>query len=93
MTEPTPDNSGVSYRYFNLGLITPVRVKFNDAGHKINAEVPDPETQDLRMQPTLMSRLEKSPDTTEIDKETFDQMCKDIYAGKKGNGWDLRFPA
>lgn len=92
MTDRTPDHSDISYKYYTLGENAPVRVKFNEAGLKINAEVPDPETQSLKIQTTLLSRLEKSSDTQEIDQETFDQMCKDIYAQANNNGRNHRFP-
>lgn len=90
MTDHKTESSEFSYKYFTLGTENPVRVKFNQAGHQINAEVPDPETQDLKIQTTLLSRLATSPDATEIDRDTFDQLCRDIYGQKKNNGQELR---
>ena len=80
-----------SYRYFTLGQNNPVRVKLNAEGQEVNAEVPDPETQKLKIQTTMLSRLAVSPDTQEITSDTFNRMCQDVYSQKKSfNGGAMR---
>lgn len=86
MTEQT-----FSYRYFTLGTNNPVRVKLNAQGQAVNAEVPDPETQNFKIQTTLLSRLAESPDTQEIDHTSFQALCQSVFSQKKNhNGGELK---
>ena len=72
-----------SFKYFTLGSSNPVRVRFNDAGERVKAETPDPETGGFKNRTTLLSRLAESPDAEEIDRGTFERLCDTIYAKKK----------
>lgn len=65
----------MSYRYYLLGETLPVRVIFNEAGLKVGAETPDRRTGDLIAQPTLLSRIEQSPEVQEISEAEFQRRC------------------
>lgn len=75
-------DSKYTYKYFTLGSDNPVRVVFNDAGQKIGAEIPDPQTGDFEKDATFLSRLETSPDAQEIDQKKFKELCVGIYSKK-----------
>lgn len=65
-----------SHRYYLLGNSFPVRVILNADGLKIGAEAPDPENGCLVIRNSLLSRLERSPEVAEIDKDDFERRCR-----------------
>lgn len=76
-------SQNVSYKYFLLGDTVPVRVTFNERGLKMGAETPDPEVKDLKLNMSMLSRLEQSYEVDEIDHGRFDALCNEIYSKKK----------
>lgn len=71
-----------SYKYYLLGDTLPVRVTYNERGLKLGAEIPDAATGALRIQTTLLSKLETSHEVDEIDLSAFDARCRDVYTKK-----------
>ncbi len=65
------------YEYYLLGGVTPVRVAFDKAGRKMNAEVPDAASPNgLRHDGTYLSRLRESDQVEAIDENAFEaQSC------------------
>jgi hypothetical protein len=81
------DNNDIhSYQYFLLGERVPVRVPLDEDGLRMGAESPDPQTGELVIKNTLLSRLDQSPEVEEITQEKFDEICD----GLKKNRPDLR---
>ncbi len=76
------EKDAYTYKYFILGNVRPIRVAFNDKGHKVGAQVPNEATQDLEWDTELLSRLEKSHEVEEINQEKFETMCADILSKK-----------
>lgn len=77
------------YKYYLLGDSVPVKLFLAaDTGLKAGAQIPDGARGQLRFAHDYMSRLEQSPEVTEIDEETFNNKCAELYAKKNGN----RFP-
>jgi hypothetical protein len=83
------ENQGHTHEYYLLGDTVPVRVTLGRTGTPIGAEVPDPETGELVIKNTVMSRLDQSWEVEQISKERFEELCG---AGVKKNRPDKRAP-
>ena len=66
------------YKYYKIGDSNPVRVAYNDAGLKIGAERYDPEKDLMVPKATLLSVIERNPDSEEIDQTHFDKICEGL---------------
>lgn len=66
--------TAVSYEYFILGSVVPIRVTCNQRGGWISAERPDDVTGELIIAHTLMSRLRDNWEVEEIDADRFEQL-------------------
>jgi hypothetical protein len=77
------ENSDRQHKYYSLAGIMPIRVTFNGQnGLRLGAEVPDASTGKLRFENTMLSRLDSSDETSEIDEGTFENLCQKIYSKK-----------
>ncbi len=74
--ERMTNNRPARYEYFLLGDTRPVRIAYSERGFKMGAETPDRETGELKIEHTLMSRIEQSWEVEEIDAETFEKLCR-----------------
>lgn len=61
----------MSYKYYVLGDTTPIRVAFNEAGHRISAEIPEKTGPDFKLDMTYLSKTVHSDDAEEVDEPTF----------------------
>ena len=71
----------MTFKYYLLGESVPIRVTFNDLGHKIGAEVPDKNTGALLQKTTYLSRLEQSFEVIEMTADDFNRHCRLIWGG------------
>jgi hypothetical protein len=78
------EEDGLSYKYYLFEDFLPVRVTFDKNGCKLGAQVPDAETQQLAFRTILLSRVNLNGFFDEMDKATFDKLCEEEYAKKKG---------
>ena len=76
------DNTQNTYKYYLLDGDLPVRVIFNAQGLKLGAESPNIDTGQMAIKNTLLSRIETSPDVSEISEDTFEKHCHDLYSKK-----------
>ena len=70
---------GITYRYFVLGSMVPVRVTLAAFGLKRGTERPDPKTGRLVFDHALLLRLEQSHEVEEIDETEFHRRCREIF--------------
>jgi len=74
---------GVTYKYYILGGSRPVRVKLSCRGFEIGAETIDRTTGRFKRDHTLLSRLDLSWEVEEVDKERFEEFCKEFLQKKE----------
>ena len=65
--------------YFLLGEVTPVRVRFNEVGHRFAADVPSREKRELAVKVTYLSRLQRSFEVDRITEVEFWQHCSALW--------------
>jgi hypothetical protein len=79
------DNDGkvekFTYKYFILGYTVPVRLKYNALNQVTGAQIPDAsEPSGFRWGHDYMTRLDRSEQVEEIDRDAFDEAVKTYLA-------------
>ncbi|HLS19918.1 MAG TPA: hypothetical protein VK090_08925 [Paracoccaceae bacterium] len=77
MNDDARNNVG-RYEYFLLTSAVPIRVAYDQNGHKMGADVPDKEARALVKRASYLSVVETSPDIEEITQEEFKRRCARI---------------
>ena len=73
-----------TYKHYLLADNVPVRVLYAVSdGLKAGAQIPDIETEQLVYAHTYLSRIETSSDVEEIDEDTFNRRCEEIFLKKR----------
>ena len=72
------ENNATGYDYYALGRDRPVRVSFNENGHRNGAQILDPQTGQFVWKASMMFVVLESPYAEEITKEEFDRMVTKI---------------
>jgi hypothetical protein len=74
------DDEDFTYRYFLIGTVNPVRVKYDANGSAFYAENAHPtHPGKLKNSVTLISVIWKDEDVDEITEEQFHEQCKRVW--------------
>jgi len=74
----------VTYKYYLLGESVPIRVSFNENGHKFGAEVPGDTQGELLYKNMYLGRIEQSFEVDEISEDEFRKQCELVW-GRRGS--------
>lgn len=82
---PPPEAEG-NYKYYIVGTNIPVRLKFNENGHRCLTEALNPREPDhLQVKNTYLGKILKDEDVREITKEEFVEHCRKLSLKRKAN--------
>gem|GEM_PF-1139170 len=81
--ETEPLEEGITYKYYIIEDFDPVRVTLSCRGFEIGAETIDPQTGLLKIDNTLLSRIDTGPYVEEVDQDRFEALCKTLCQKKR----------
>lgn len=75
--------TGITSKHYIIGNSIPVRIRYNEDGLRMGADVPDRASGELIKDATYISRVDTSFEVDDITEKVFVKCCKQFYANQK----------